>query len=241
MARPRKSYYWWIIGKALYFFVGLAIFVMTAFLVWRVFFSDNMPGEMEALQPNDRLAAAYGEKGDALLLYTQEQSTHTRGEENYGYFAVPRFIYLPEARQMQVIFRYNNSTLEATEEKYGLAEPLPRGEEVFDVSIVFITDRTPGDTTDNKDGSETLKKERIKPTSHVVTTTALYTYFAYVFDNVDIKDDTLTAFFDVYYEGAVDYEDDAFGTLRLYHKDSEWVRVELTERDKKAIENDHAQ
>ena len=63
MARPRKSYYWWIIGKALYFFVGLAIFVMTAFLVWRVFFSDNMPGEMEALQPNDRLTAAYGEKG----------------------------------------------------------------------------------------------------------------------------------------------------------------------------------
>ncbi len=241
MAKPRKSYYWWIVGKALYWLVGLAIFVMTAFLVWRVFFSGNMPGELEALQPNDALVAAFEAKGDGLVLYTQEQSTHTRGEENYGYFTVPEFTYIPDARQMQVIFRYNNSTLEATEEKYGLAEPLTKGEEIFDVSVVLVTDLTPEDTADNADGNENLKKDRIAPTSHTVTTTALYTYFVYVFDNVDIGDHTLTAFFDVYYEGDVDYGRDAFGTLRLYHKDSEWLRVELTQKDKKALQGYHAE
>ena len=239
MAKPRKSYRLWILGKVLYWLVGFAIFVMTAFLVWRVFFSGNVPGELEALQPNDALVTAYGEKGDGLILYTQEQSTHTRGEENYGYFAVPEFTYIPEAKQMQVLFRYNNSTLEATEEKYGLAEPLPRGEEVFDVSLVLVTDNTPEDTSDNADGSENLKKDRIAPTAHAVSSTALYTYFVYVFDNVDIKDDIIAAFFDVYYKDDVDYEKAAFGTLRLYHCESEWIKVELTTKDKDAFLDYH--
>lgn len=235
MAKPRKSYRLWILGKVLYWLVGFAIFAMTAFLVWRVFFSGNTPSELDALQPNAALVAAYGEKGDDMILYTQEQSTHTRGEENYGYFAVPEFTYIPEAGQMQVLFRYNNSTLEATEEKYGLTEPLKKGEEVFDVSLVLVTDKTPDDVTDNTDGSANLEKNRIAPTSRVVSTTALYTYFVYVFDGVDIKEDTFAAFFDVYYQGDVNYESEAFGTLRLYHRDSEWIKVELTSKDKNAI------
>lgn len=236
MAKPRKSYFWWIFGKALYGLLGLGILVMVIFLLWRVYFSGALPEEMERISPNGAIAAAYKEKGDALLLQTQEQSTHTRGENNYGYFAVPRFVFIPEANQVQVVFRYNNSTLEATQRDFSLGALPPRGEEIFDVSLLQITDLTPEDQADNVDGSAGLGEARIAPTSVTVTTTSLYTYFLYTFDNVTVTDDTFVIYFDIYYKDALDYTAAPYGSLRLYHKDAEWRTVRLTGKDKKALE-----
>ena len=235
MAKPRKSYYWWIAGKILSGLFGFAIFVMVAFLLWRVYFSDNIPDEVAGVLPNDRLVALYAEKGEEITLLTQEQATVTKGEHNYGYFSVPQFVYIPELSQVQVLFRYNNSTLKYTQRDLELAERPARGTEVFDVSLVAITDLTPEDKEDNKDGSEALTKTRIAPTAHTVTTTSLYTYFVYTFDNVTVKDDTLVLYFDIYYGERVDYEATPFGTLRLYHCESEWLSRTLTDDECKAL------
>lgn len=235
MAKPRKSFYLWVAGKALYWLLGFGIFLMTAFLFWRIYFSGLLPKEMKGLTPNDNLKAAYAACGDDLQLLTQEQSTHTRTDENYGYFAVPRFVFIPEAEQVQVIFRYNNSTLKYTQQKYGLAERPPRGEEIFDVSLVEIYDLTPDNKSDNVDGSETLGKTRVAPTSHTVTTTALYTYFCYTFDGVTVDPDTITIFFDIYYQDDIDYGKTAYGTLRLYHHEEVWQTVRMTARDRRAL------
>ena len=236
MAKPRKSYFWWIFGKVLYGLLGLGILVMVLFLLWRVYFSGALPDEMERLSPNGKIAAVYLEKGE-LLLQTQEQSTHTRGENNYGYFAVPRFVFIPEADQVQVVFRYNNSTLEATQKDFELDALPPRGEEIFDVTLLQITDLTPEDPTDNVDGSPGLGEARIAPTSVTVTTTSLYTYFLYTFDNVTVTDDTFVIYFDIYYKGALDYTAAPYGSLRLYHKDAEWLTVKLSGKDKRALES----
>lgn len=235
MARPRKSYYWWIAGKILYGLLGLAIFVMVAFLLWRVYFSGKIPKEVKGVALNERLVALYAEKGEDIELLTQEQATVTKGEGNYGYFSVPQFVYIPEISQVQVLFRYNNSTLKYTQRDFELAERPARGTEVFDVSLVTITDQTPDDHTDNKDGSESLGKTRTAPTSHTVTTTALYTYFVYTFDDVTVKDDTLVLYFDIYYGEAVDYEATPYGTLRLYHCESEWLSRKLTKDEARAL------
>ena len=235
MAKPRKSFYLWIVGKALYWLLGFGIFLMTAFLLWRIYFSGLLPKEMKGLAVNDTLKAAYATYGDDLQLMTQEQSTHTRTESNYGYFAVPRFVFIPEAKQVQVIFRYNNSTLKYTAEKYGLPERPPRGEEIFDVSLVSVYDLTPDDLTDNVDGSDTLGKTRVAPTSYTVTTTKLYTYFCYTFDDVVVEPETITVFFDIYYENDVDYSKTPYGTLRLYHNEEVWQTVKMTARDRRAL------
>ncbi|MBQ3063863.1 MAG: hypothetical protein IJC99_03565 [Clostridia bacterium] len=235
MAKPRKSFYLWIAGKALYWLLGFGIFLMTAFLLWRIYFSGLLPKEMKRLAVNDELKAAYAVHGDEIKLLTQEQGTHTRTEENYGYFAVPRFVFIPEANQVQVIFRYNNSTLKYTQQKYELAERPPRGEEIFDVSLVSVCDLTPEDKADNVDGSETLGKTRVAPTSYEVTTTKLYTYFCYTFDGVSVTPETITVFFDIYYKGDLDYDKPAYGTLRLYHNEEPWQTVKLTARDRKAL------
>ncbi len=236
MSKPRKSYYLWIVGKALYGLLGLAILAMVLFLLWRIYFSDNIPKELEGLSPNAVLAETYAEHGEEMRLQTQEQATVTRGEKNYGYFAVPQFVFIPEASQVQVLFRYNNSTLEATARDFGLAEQPPKGEIVYDVSLLQIKDLTPEDLSDNKDGSDTLGEHRIHPTSHTVQTTALYTFILYTFDNVTVTDDTLVVYFDIYYGGAVDYEATAYGTLRLYHNESDWLEVEFKKSDKKALQ-----
>ena len=236
MSKPRKSYYFWIVGKVLYALFALGIFLMVVYLLWRIYFSDNIPKELEGLSPNAVLADTYETYGDDMRLQTQEQGTITRNENNYGYFAVPQFVFIPEANQVQVLLRYNNSTLKATAKDFGLSEQPPKGEIVYDVSLLQITDLTPEDLSDNKDGSEMLGEHRIHPTSYTVQTTTLYTFILYTFDNVTVTDDTLVVYFDIYYGGAVDYEATAYGTLRLYHNESDWLEVEFKKSDKKALQ-----
>lgn len=237
MGRPRRSYALWLAGHAFHILISLFVTAVCAAMCWRVFISNIPPSEMKRLAANQAITEAYRTQGDALELYTQKQPSVTKGEHNYGYFGVTRCVFIPEAEQIQLTFRYNNSTLKHVKEDYALAEVPPRGVEIFDVSVVRITDTTPGDTSDNVDGSENLKKERFAPTSRVIDTTGLYTYILYTFDGVTMTDDTITAYLDVYYNGDVDYGKDAYGTLRLYHAEDPKLPVELSGKERKALEN----
>lgn len=237
MSKPRTSYKLWLAGHFLRFLFALLILAVCALLCWRVFISGNPPAKMKQLSPNEALAQAYKTHGEELTLFTQEQATVTRGEGNYGYFGVPRFVFIPQAEQLQVTFRYNNSTLESVKNDYALAEIPPRGVEIFDVTFLQVIDMTPTDTTDNTDDSPNLQKQRIAPTDRSITTTALYTYVLYTFDGVALGEDTLAAFLDVYYNADIDYEKPAYGTLRLYHRESENLPVKLSKKESKALKN----
>lgn len=237
MAKPRKSYALWITGHLLHFLFALLIFGVCGLMCWRVFISGIVPKEMKRLSPNAALCEAYERAGDELVLYTQDQATVTRSEKDYGYFGVTRFTFIPEASQLQVVLRYNNSTLKHMVEDFSLAECPPRGEEIFDVTLLQIVDLTPDDLTDNTDGSATLGEVRIRAGAPEIDTTALYTYCRYTFDGVNIESDTITAFLDIYYEEAVDYEADPYGTLRLYHRDSTNLDEQLTAKEIKALKN----
>lgn len=237
MGRPRRSYALWLAGHAVHIVLSLLVTAVCAAMCWRVFISSIPPAEMKRLAVTPALTEAYRTHGEELTLYTQKQPSVTKGEHNYGYFGVTRFVFIPEAEQLQLTFRYNNSTLERVKEDYALAEAPERGVEIFDVSLVRIVDTTPSDTSDNVDGSPSLKKERFAPSSRVVDTTALYTYILYTFDGVTMTDDTITAYLDVYYSADVDYSKNAYGTLRLYHTEDPKLPVELSGKERKALEN----
>ncbi len=237
MGRPRRSYALWLAGHAVHIVLSLLVTAVCAAMCWRVFISSIPPAEMKRLAVTPALTEAYRTHGEELTLYTQKQPSLTKGERNYGYFGVTRCVFIPEAEQIQLTFRYNNSTLEHVREDFAMDEKPQRGVEIFDVSVVRITDTTPSDATDNVDGSPALKKERFFPTSRVIDTTALYTYILYTFDGVDMTDDTVTAFLDVYYEADVDYEKAAYGTLRLYHREDQKIPVDLSRKEVKALEN----
>lgn len=236
MGKPRKSFALWIAGYALRALFATLIFAVCALMLWRVFIAARVPSDLMRLAPNKPLATAYRENGNSLTVWTQEQATVTRAEHNSGYFGVPHFVFIDQAQQVQVIFRYNNGTLDSVQSDMGLAEAPPRGEQIFDLSLVTVTDTTPTDKSDNVDGSESLAKSRIAPTSCEVSTTLLYTYYRVTFDGVSTAEDVITIFLDVYYEGAIDYNAEAYGTLRLYHCESERIGEELSRKEHKALD-----
>ena len=230
--------------------VTVFVFTVIAFLIWRAFFSANMPDSVTTLIPNEALSKAYEEKGDALLLQYQNLDNITRGQltekeelaqnrkSNYGYFAVTRVDIIPEADQIQIVFRYNNSTINALKDDYGLATLPDRSETLYDVSIVISTDLTPDDDSDNLDGGEeSVKKTRIFPTeSYTVSDEKnMYNYRKYVFENVSLDEFTLALFVDFYYVGDIDYDKTAYGTVCIWDYKTTTRTRALTSADKNAI------
>ncbi|MBQ5885911.1 MAG: hypothetical protein IIW79_05820 [Clostridia bacterium] len=205
----------------------LFVIIVNAIMLWRVLFSGD-PAKIQRLTVNDSLREAY-EDGQ-LLLETQEQRTLTSN----GLFAVRQCVFIPEANQIQIVVRYNNSTLRKLAQDYGLESVPEKTDELFDVSIVKTIDKTPMDITDNTD-PEALSEERYHPTGEPETAyKRLYSYRRYVFENVS-REDAVGMFVDVYYKGDVNYEKDPYGALCIYEDGAPMEEVKLTGADKKEL------
>ena len=213
--------------------ISLFLFLICAILLWRVFSSGD-PDEVKYLMGNDALYEAYDEHGDELVLQYQMQDTITTAEYNRGYFSVTQYVFIPEAKQVQLVFRYNNSTIQHIAEDYGLAAVPDKSEELFDLTLVTTTDRTPDNRADNAD-TEQLVMQRYYPSAATRTETSLYTYYRFVFDNIEITPDMLYVFADIYYEGDLDYEKRPLGTLCLYDDESPWVDYKLSRTERKML------
>ena len=225
-----------IMGRLIRLLAVLFIIAINAILIWRIFFSVKIPEQIDALAINDDVRLAYEEQGDSLQLLYQDQASVTRAEHNYGYFSVPKCTFLPQANQVQVVFRYNNSTLKNLAKDYELEQIPTRDADLFDVTLVLTTDLTPDNRDDNTDPA-TLSKERILPTEIRRERTSLYTYYLLVFENVRVEEITAGVFVDIYYREDIDYDREAYGTLCLYSPDDEWLTRSLTRTDKKALKD----
>ena len=223
-----------IIKWFLKFVVGLVSVAIVVFFVWRAFFSGILPESMKALSPNEPLASAYVEGGGELDAFSQEQRSLTSTDRNSGYFSVERATIIPGANQIQIVFRYNNSTLRHTMEDFSLPSEPTREDEVYDVTLLIKTEsEVEGEFTET----------RISPAYFVSDVTSLYNYRLFVYDFGDIDLSELldegaleSIFLDVYYKGAVDYEAEAYGTLCIYDYITETYDVKLSRADRKAIE-----
>ena len=221
----------WIV-KSLFTLLIVAINVL---IVWRVFFSANIPNSIGTLHVNDALREAYAENGGKITAQYQNQLTTTYGENNTGYFGVPEYFFIPEANQVQVVFRYNNSTLKNVARDKGLEKVPDKSEDIFDVTLVTTTDLTP-DKSDDNNNTALLSMQRSWPSAVKRDETSLYTYYRFVFDNIEITPDMLYVFADIYYTGDLNYEEPAYGTLCLYDDQSPWVTYKLSRTERKMLE-----
>jgi len=225
------------VGKIVKWTLVLFVIAVNALLLWRVFFSANIPSELKSLSVNAPLTEAYRQNGESLTLRYQDQLSLSYDKGSQGYFGIPYYVFIPEAEQVQVVFRYNNSTLRNLAKDYGLEEIPDKGTEPFDVTLLKTTDLTPDIANDANDPNA-VKNERIHPTSQIRETTALYTYYRFVFDGVTVTEgDFCSIFLDVYYKNDLDYEKAPYGVLRLYDHHSVWYEYELTQADRRAIKN----
>lgn len=223
-----------ILGWILRTLGTLIVFGVAGVMVWRLASSGD-PSGVKSLLPNEPLCAAYETYGNDLILRYQDQYGITRAEHNAGYFSVTRYVFIPQADQVQLVFRYNNSTLLHLKEDYGLDSVPPKSGTYFDVTLVKTTDLTPDDKNDNLDPA-TLSMERVFPTGEPLRVqTGFYTYFRYTFDGVTVDDLTDGVYVDIYYTEDLDYSKDAYGTLCIYAYDSEWFSLSLSSAEKKAL------
>ena len=213
--------------------ISLLLCLICGILIWRLCSSGD-PEEVKYLMGNDALYEAYEEHGKDLILQYQLQDTITLAEYNRGYFSVTQYVFIPEARQVQLVFRYNNSTIKHLAVDYELEVVPDKSEDLFDVTLVTTTDKTPENREDNAN-TEHLTMERYYPTTFKRTETSLYTYYRFVFDNVEITPDMLYVFADVYYMGDLNYDERPYGTLCLYDDASKWVSYKLSRAERQML------
>ncbi|MBP3375829.1 MAG: hypothetical protein J6L83_03610 [Clostridia bacterium] len=233
----RHKYKWRIAGFIFKALCTLIIAAIVILLLWRMIDNNNDPKDMDTVIPNSLLVDAYEKKGDSLNTYYQEQTRYTRGENNYGYFAITQSLIIDDIDQIQFVFRYNNSTLKYTKEDYSLDSIPSRDAEVYDVTVTVMYDLTPDDTTDN-DGktAEAVRYERIFPSQMLSAKKTLYNYRKFVFDGIKIDDSVIAVYADFYYVGDIDYDEKPYGSLLIYHYEEENISRKLTKNDVKAIE-----
>ena len=224
-----------IIGWIIRALTALLIVSVLGVLIWRMVFSTKIPKSIDVMTPNAKLSEAYEANGGNLTYCYQELATISKAEKSYGYFSVETCVFIPEANQVQLIFRYNNSTILHLQEDYGLAEVPQKSQHLFDVSLVVATDPTPNDHSDDYSG-EALETHRILPSADPIREeTTLYTFYRYVFDGVTVEDVTNSVYLDVYYVEDIHYDQPPYSTLLLYAWDEPWLEYPLSGADRKAI------
>lgn len=209
-----------ITGYVLKTICMVLIFGTISILLWRVFSSGD-PASMKRVMVNDQVKAAYDRHGEDLTMYWLEmEETTSVVNKNYGYFSVTRALFIEEAEQVQVTFRYNNSTIKHLKTDYNLPEMPSRGDELYDVTLVVAYDLTPDDTSDNLKSEEgSVELVRYFPTSSESDKKNVYNYRKLTFDGVDMNaspNRVLAVYVDIYYKGDIDYTKDSYGTLCVY-------------------------
>jgi len=253
-----------ILKTLLRFLVGAFVFAVIGVLIWRMLASGD-PADISVLSVNARTADAYRTYGDNWTVYTQGQTTMTQAQyegeagvdhkftnkTNYGYFGVTQSVILKEAKQVQLVFRYNNSTIRHLKEDYALDAIPAREEHLYDVTLVLAIDLTPEDASDNMTAvldPACISLIRVQPDADMTerTSKTLYNYYRYVFDLPEEinMDHVIAIYTDIYYVGDITYlepdadiyTDEPYGTLCIYDYVTPTKPYQLTAADKKALQ-----
>lgn len=236
----------WKIIKLIFTF---CIFAVIAVLLWRML-SSGIPKEMKPIYPTEELAKLYERDGKRLYSFNQKQRSITSGDDNYGYFSVSDYRIIPDINQIEMVVRYNVSTVRKVAEDFSLDEVPPRDADMFDVSLLIAKDLTPDNDEDNF-GNDEGSVEFIRCHGETVQTDSknLYNYMNIVFDtdtagvdlNAMMEDGTLLAIYTDfnldYGDITPNYDEEPIGAVCLYDFKSQNVSKKLSSKDIKAIEN----
>ena len=238
------------IGRLLKFLLFCVILTVIILLLWRVF-STGTPKEIQGLEPNDKLNAAYSASlsEDKELYVFKQIHDELSGGETKGYFGVPEARFIPDANQAQIVFRYNNSTISALAKDYSLPAVPSKTDELFDVSLVLYIGDRPEDPSQeiSKDNAENIKAIRVTPEAEPQKAySTLYSFYRYTFnfengeEAINLNElmeskKLLSVHVEIYYKGDLDYSKNAYGALSIYDYRRDNIAVKLTKNEKEAL------
>jgi len=213
------------IVKAILVCCLLGLFIL---LFWRMCAADSVPNEMKVITPTPAMVRTYGPtsstaypEGDAFY---QTYGLYTYNEEAYGYFSAPQAIFFTAADELQVVVRYNISTLKKIAQVQSLTDIPARDADIFDYSVVMT----------RVDGGEV----RYQPTQIAKYNKGLYCYARLVFSGCIPTDNTEGVFVDFYYvgeNGSADYTETPLAALCLYENINTNIPYRFTNADKDAL------
>lgn len=237
------------LGKILGRIITCICFLVIALLFFRMCSQNKIPESVKTLSVNGSLLSAYRDKGESLPIIYQDyeiystennvrvnESGKTVANAGKAYFAVPQAIFIPDADQVQLVLRYNNSTLKYLAEDYpSLCPDVPdRSENVYDVTLVKVTDLTPDISTDNED-KKYLSEERFNITDIISDESGLHNFRRLTFEGFELEG-AMTVYLCIYYKEAVDYDAPPYATVTIYEQGEKDHSYELTKSDKAALE-----
>ena len=224
-----------MVGRVFTYVFRVLVFGIIAIVLWRVLLSDRIPKDAKTLLVNEATYAAYVAEGESLTMYTQAQDEIAVNETEdgvYGLFWVSQTAFIPEADQIQILTRYNNSTLRHIATDFKLQEIPSREETVADVSLVVTTDPTPLD----RDNGDEVKTRYLASGAPAVDATKMYNYRKYIFDGVAFDPaTTVDITVEFYYAERVNYDKLPYCSLRIFDNEFEIDPLELTSRDERAL------
>ena len=102
------------VAKITFKTVILAIsFFIYAFFIFRLCSTQDAPESVSSVVWNDTARAAYAADPDGFQILSQEPSTFITDN---GRFWISDVVYLPQAKQLQLTIKYNDSTLKYLKE-----------------------------------------------------------------------------------------------------------------------------
>lgn len=208
-------------------FVLLIIFVY-GLLFFRMCSVDEIPDEFRNIYVNDELRAIYGDGNSKDIegkFICQTLTKYNTDKDSYGYFSAASVMIVPDAGQVQVIMKYNVSTLEHVKDDYDLSVSIDRNRtDTFEFSLVVknansaIVSDDASETVDYND-TDNYTLSRIYPVKTEFLTAGRYNYIRCIYDGADLDMDRLLGVFcDVNYKDDIKYEqtDDDGNTLNSY-------------------------
>lgn len=226
------------IGKGIkWFFCGLAALVFIV-MIWRINAMESLPRNMRTLTVTEATYQAYRAaqaRGERLEMLTQgEIDPISTNDEAYGYFWVASSVVIPEAEQLQLVVRYNNSTLEHLADDFKLGEIPSREEEVLALRLRVISDATPEDPSDD-DEPTAQTSEILLPTGEPVSAQQdVYNFRRYVFDGVTMGKDTIGLCVEFFYVGQAE-DEEPLAQLYVWYQGAQPQTVKLTKNDITAL------
>lgn len=221
--------------------------LVTLLIFLRICSQNKIPTEIDRLMVNDKILNATAEDNELTVIYQDlhiySDERDVRRDENgkkianagKAYFAVPKAIFITDADQLQLILRYNNSTLKYLAEDYAdICPEIPdRNEDVYDITVIKVTDLTPDDDTDN-DVPARLAEERFNVSDVKRAESGLHNFRRLTFDGIDLEG-ALKVYLCIYYKGDVDYGEDPYATVILYDSQKPVLNYQLTKNDREAL------
>jgi hypothetical protein len=161
-------------------FCVIFVFLVIAFVAFRVFTFNYYPKSMTTLHFNEALTEHYNEKGGEISALTQKLRA-PYDDEDKGNFFCDNLIIIPEANQLQLSVRYNTSLIESLKAELKLDTLSPDDKDNFSFRLYKN-----GDSEDEA--------------AHLIGTLdyaefesfLMYRYYKLVFNEVDFEMDSDT-------------------------------------------------